>query len=135
MTRLVLIIGLIMGCLSGVMAQWTSAGNGTTYTLRNLVEQSDGCVIYVDTLASYCVMSDLTIAANDCLTVVPSDCQTNPADALGIYCQGDIQINIHGWVRINNDDMLVYIRPLDGSNLRIRFEECSAPSIIVRTNF
>lgn len=125
----------MMGCLSGMMAQWTSAGNGTTYTLRDLVEQSDGSVIYVDSLASYCVMSDLTIAANDCLTVVPSDCQTEPADALGIYCQGDIQINIHGWVRINNDDMLVYIRPLDGSNLRIRFEECSAPSIIVRTNF
>lgn len=125
----------MVGCLTGTMAQWTSAGNGTTYTLRNLVEQSEGCVVYVDTLDSYCLTSDLTIAANDCLTVVPSDCENDPADAVGLYCLGDIQITIHGWVRINNDDMLVYVRPLDGSSLRMRFEACSATSFIAHTNF
>ena len=51
MKRLVLIIGFMVGCLTGAMAQWTSAGNGTTYTLRDLMASSDGCVIYVDTLA------------------------------------------------------------------------------------
>lgn len=125
----------MVGCLSATMAQWTSAGNGTTYTLRDLVELSDGCVIYVDTLASYCLMSDLTIASGDCLTVVPSDCQTDPADALGIYSQGDLQLTIHGSVRIANDEMLVYIRPLTGSRLRMRFEDCSDPSLFAKTNF
>ena len=125
----------MVGCLSGTMAQWTSAGNGTTYTLRDLVELSDGCVIYVDTLASYCLMSDLTIASGDCLTVVPSDCQTDPADALGIYSQGDLTLTIHGSVRIANDEMLVYIRPLTGSRLRMRFEDCSDPSLFAKTNF
>lgn len=125
----------MVGCLTGAMAQWTSAGNGTTYTLRDLMASSDGCVIYVDTLASYCVMSDLTIASGDCLTVVPSDCQGETTDAVGIYCQGDIQINIQGCVHIDNDDLLVYIQPLEGSHLRIRFEECSAPSVIAHTNF
>lgn len=135
MKRLLLIIGLMVGCLSGTMAQWTSAGDGTTYTLRDLVAQSDGCVIYVDTLASYCLMSDVTIAQNDCLTVVPTDCQTDHADALGLYCQGDILLTIQGSIHIENDDMLVYIQPLTGSQLRIRFEESSAPSLIAKTNF
>lgn len=125
----------MVGCLTGAMAQWTSAGNGTTYTLRDLLEVSGGSVIYVDTLASYCLVSNITIAYGDCLTVVPSDCQVEPADALGIYCQGDIQLDIQGSVRIDNDDMLVYVRPLTGSRLRIRFEDCSDPSLIAKTNF
>lgn len=135
MKRVLFVICLMIGCHLGTQAQWTTAGDGTTYTLRDLVEASESCVTYVDTLAAYCLFSDLTIAAGDCLTVVPSDCQTETMDALGIQSKGDILITVKGSIRIDNEDMKVYVGPVTGSRLQIRFENSSSPSLIANCNF
>ncbi|MBR3710642.1 MAG: hypothetical protein IKM99_06725 [Bacteroidales bacterium] len=58
---------LIIGLTSVAKAQWTSPGNGTTYTLPDLVAASDGVVTNDGTV--FTIHQDLTISANDVLVV------------------------------------------------------------------
>ena len=58
---------LIIGLTSVAKAQWTSPGNGTTYTLPDLVVASDGVVTNDGTV--FTIHQDLTISANDVLVV------------------------------------------------------------------
>ena len=37
--------------LNLAIGQWTSHGNGTVYTMHDLLEASQGCVTYEDTLS------------------------------------------------------------------------------------
>ena len=46
-------------------AQWVSPGNGTTYTIEDLVVLSNGCVIWSESNNSYRIENDVTISAND----------------------------------------------------------------------
>ena len=48
-------------------AQWTSPGNGTTYTMSELVNVTDGVVTFDAT--NYHIHADLTIAQNDVLKI------------------------------------------------------------------
>ena len=56
-----------MAVASMLNAQWTSPGNGTTYTMSDLVEVTDGVVTFDATY--YHIHGDLTISTNDVLKI------------------------------------------------------------------
>lgn len=72
-------------------AQWTSPGDGTTYTLPDLVSVSNGAVTNTGTVFSF--NSDITISANDVLKI---DNQVTRIDAVGVL------ITINGSVACTN---------------------------------
>ena len=67
MKKLLLTIALIAGLVSAIDAQWTSPGDGTTYTLPDLVEATDGVVTGDGTI--FQINADLTISTNDVLQI------------------------------------------------------------------
>ena len=67
MKKLLLTITLIAGLVSAIDAQWTSPGNGTTYTLPDLVAATDGVVTGDGTI--FQINADLTISTNDVLQI------------------------------------------------------------------
>jgi len=67
MKKLLLTIVFSIGLWSMLNAQWVSPGNGTTYTMSNLVEVTDGVVTFDAT--NYHVHGDLTISTNDVLKI------------------------------------------------------------------
>ena len=122
--------------ISAALSQWISPGNGTVYSLRDLVEITEGCVTYQDSVDAYFLHADLTIAPNDCLKVTASDCQTTPPDAIGIISEGDVMINIQGSIQIEIEGMYVYFLPwAEENHLRIRIENSSAPCVFNHTRF
>lgn len=136
MKKTLLITLFLFFGLSTAWSQWTSPGDGTTFTLRDLLEVTNGCVTYVDTLDAYLLHADLTIAPNDRLTVVTADSQTALTDAIGIFTAGDNQITIQGSVHIDNGTIPVYFTPLtENDHLRFRFENTSQPSCFSNTRF
>ena len=99
MKRLLPTLLLIIGFTSFVNAQWTSPGDGTTYTLPDLVTASEGVVTNSGTV--FTIHQDLTISANDVLlidnqvtriyaaailiTINGSMVSTNTNDRVGIF--------------------------------------------------
>lgn len=80
-------------------AQWISSGNGTTYTLPDLVSISDGAVTNTGTTFSF--NEDIIISANDVLKI---DDQVTRIDAAGILitingsmvCTNTARVGIYG---------------------------------------
>ena len=136
MKKLTLLTLFLFACLSSALSQWTSPGNGTTYSLRDLLDLTDGCVTYEDTLSAYLVHSDLTIAPGDCLEVTEADCPSTNCDAIGIYSVGDILITIRGSIRINNEVMRTYFLPFTENNrMRLYIENSDTTSLIKNAVF
>lgn len=122
--------------LNLAFCQWTSPGNGTVYTMHDLLEASQGCVTYEDTLSAYLIHSNLTITANDCLKVTETDCLNTNCDAIGIYSVGNILITIQGSINIDNEKLRVYFLPFTESNhLRFAMENSTTPSFFKNTTF
>ena len=67
MKRLLITLFLIAGLASAIDAQWTSPGDGTTYTLPDLVAATDGVVTGDGTI--FQINADLTISTNDVLQI------------------------------------------------------------------
>lgn len=133
MRKLLLIIGLTLVQVSLSWGQWTSPGNGTTYTLRDLVAASEGCVTHATGSGAYHINHDLTIAAHDRLTVVPDDFTTIDADAGGIICRGNVLLTIQGGLVIDGGDIDVYLEPDSISRLRVVLDHGTEPSRFVHT--
>lgn len=80
-------------------AQWTSPGDGTTYTLPDLVSVSNGAVTNMGTVFSF--NSDITISANDVLKI---DDQVSRINAVGVLitiqgsmqCTNSTRVGIYG---------------------------------------
>ena len=68
MRKIAFLISFSIGLWSMLNAQWTSPGNGTTYTLDDLVEVS-GCVSFDPQIFYYFITGDITISANDKLYI------------------------------------------------------------------
>lgn len=99
MKRLLPTLLLIIGFTSLVNAQWISPGDGTTYTLPDLVTASEGVVTNAGTV--FTIHQDLTISQNDVLlidnqvtrinaaailiTINGSMVSTNTNDRVGLY--------------------------------------------------
>ena len=92
MKKTILFLAFI-GFWSMLNAQWTSPGNGTTYTMPDLVAASNGVV--TNTGDVFTVNADLTISENDILNI---DDQVSRIDAPGVL------ITIKGSMVSNNSE-------------------------------
>ena len=72
MKKATLFLAMVLGFFPMLNAQWTSPGNGTTYTLDDLVEIS-GCVSFDPQIFYYFISGDITISANDKLYINRND--------------------------------------------------------------
>ena len=85
-------------------AQWTSPGNGTTYTFPDLVAASNGTVTQAGT--NFTINGDLTISQNDVLQI---DDQVTRIDAVGVLitingsmiCDNTARVGIYGSMNAN----------------------------------
>ena len=99
MRKLLLISALLLAFGLTMHAQWTSPGNGTTYTLPDLVSVSNGAVTNTGTVFSF--NSDITISANDVLKI---DNQVTRINAVGVLitvngsviCTNAARVGIYG---------------------------------------
>ena len=99
MKKATLFLALFLGIISIVNAQWVSPGNGTTYTLPDLVSVSNGAVTNEGTVFSF--NSDITISQNDVLKI---DNQVTRIDAVGVLitingsmvCTNPVRVGIYG---------------------------------------
>ena len=91
-----LVFSLLVCFTSMLNAQWVSPGNGTTYTLPDLVSISNGAITNTGTVFS--INSDITISANDVLKI---DNQVTRIDAVGVL------ITINGSVECTNMERVV----------------------------
>ena len=79
MKKSLLFLVVIMTIATTLCAQWTSPGEGVTYTLPDLVAATDGVVTCDGTV--FQINADLTISTNDVLQI---DNQVTRIDAPGV---------------------------------------------------
>ena len=99
MKRLLPILLFIIGLVSSVNAQWTSPGDGVTYTLPDLVAITDGVVTQTGNV--FTIHQDLTISPNDVLKI---DHQLTRIDAPGtlitikgsMICENTERVKLYG---------------------------------------
>ena len=113
MRRLLLISVFLLISLTVLNAQWVSPGNGTTYTLPDLVRVSDGIVTNAGTV--FAINSDLTISANDVLKI---DDQVSRIDA------GNVLLTINGSVECANTQRVKFYGTMT-EHFSIRFENAT----------
>ena len=120
MKRSILILLITIGLFSTLHAQWTSPGNGTTYTLPDLVNVTDGVVTNNGTV--FTIHQDLTISSNDILEI---DNQVTRINAAAIL------ITINGsMVCTNNGNNRVGLFGLNETeHFSMRFENATACTI------
>jgi hypothetical protein len=113
MKNLLLTIAFSIGLVSMLNAQWVSPGNGTTYTLVDLMRVTEGVVTNTGTVFS--INSDLTISENDVLKI---DNQVSRIDA------GNVLITINGSVVCTNTERVKFYGTLS-EHFSIRFENAT----------
>lgn len=113
MKRLFLIIALIAGLCPAINAQWVSPGNGTTYTLPDLVNVTDGVVTNDGSVFAF--NSDVTISANDVLKI---DDQVSRIDAPGVL------ITINGTMTCENTERVKLYGDMS-NQFSMRFENAT----------
>ena len=120
-----LAFALLIVLVSNVNAQWTSPGNGTTYNIDDLIEVSEGCVVWNESNQQYRIENDVTISANDKLDVNHS-----------LYFGNNVTLTIKGSIdAINTDDYYwLAFSGNSGVNGRIRLEDATGPCVFRRSN-
>lgn len=113
MKRLILLIALIAGLSPAINAQWVSPGNGTTYTLPDLVNVTDGVVTNDGSVFAF--NSDVTISANDVLKI---DDQVSRIDAPGVL------ITINGTMTCENTERVKLYGDMS-NQFSMRFENAT----------
>ncbi len=122
MKKATLILALFLGFIPMLNAQWTSPGNGTTYTLDDLVEIS-GCVSFDPQIFYYFILGDITISANDKLYINRND------GLIYITFANDYTITIKGSMEAMGQDEEHYL-PIGMGSGHLRFEDASDPSFL-----
>ena len=122
MKKVTLILALFFGFIPMLNAQWTSPGNGTTYTLDDLVEVS-GCVSFDPQIFYYFITGDITISANDKLYINRNN------GLIFITFGGDYTITIKGSMEAMGQDEEHYL-PIGMGSGHLRFEDASDPSFL-----
>ena len=115
MRKIALLISFSIGLWSMLNAQWVSPGNGTTYTMPDLVNVSNGVVTNTGTV--FTINNDITISQNDILII---DDQVTRIDAPGAL------ITINGSMVCNNSETnRVKIYGTMTSQFSMRFENAT----------
>ncbi len=122
MKKATLFLALFFGFFPLLNAQWTSPGNGTTYTLDDLVEIS-GCVSFDPQIFYYFISGDITISANDKLYINRND------GLIYITFANDYTITIKGSMEAMGQDEEHYL-PIGMGSGHLRFEDASDPSFL-----
>ena len=112
MKRVLPLLLILFGFSSFMNAQWVSPGNGTSYTMNDLVNLSDGTV--TNDASTFTIHDDITISANDILVLNDHVGRININNAL-ITIQGSL-ISENTAVRVG-----IYGTP----SFSIRFENAS----------
>ena len=99
MKRFLPILFLIIGLANISEAQWISPGDGTTYTLPDLVNVTDGVVI--NGPDGFIINADLTISANDVLLINNQASRIDAASVLitingSMVCTNTNRVRIYG---------------------------------------
>ena len=136
MKKLLLILLSIIGLATSLNAQWISPGNGTTYSLPDLVDVTEGVV--TNGPDGFLINADLTISANDVLTI---DDQVTRIDAPGVLitikgsmtCTNTARVKLYGTESdpfsmrfenaINSHINLMYLS--DGAGIKVIESEVS----------
>ena len=113
MKKTTLILALFLGLVPMINAQWTSPGNGTTYTLPDLVAASNGVVTNDGNV--FAIHSDLTISQNDVLQI---DDQVSRIDA------GNVLITIQGSMVCTNTQRVKFYGTTT-EHFSLRFENAT----------
>ena len=115
MRKIALLISFSIGLWSMLNAQWVSPGDGTTYTMPDLVNVSNGVV--TNTGTDFTINNDITISQNDILII---DDQVTRIDAPGAL------ITINGSMVCNNSETnRVKIYGTMTSQFSMRFENAT----------
>ena len=115
MRKIALLISFSIGLWSMLNAQWVSPGNGTTYTMPDLVNVSNGVVTNTGTV--FTINNNITISQNDILNI---DDQVTRIDAPGAL------ITINGSMVCNNSETnRVKIYGTMTSQFSMRFENAT----------
>lgn len=120
MKRILPIILLIIGLTSSLNAQWVSPGNGTTYTLPDLVNVTEGTV--TEGPGGFLINADLTISENDVLLI---DNQVTRIDAASVL------ITIKGSMNCTNsgNNRVKFYGLNETEHFSLRFENATACNI------
>jgi len=121
MKKLFSILALTLALAGSAKAQWTSPGNGITYTLDDLVQVS-GCVSFDPQIFYYFITGDITISANDKLYINRND------GLIYITFANDYTITIKGSMEALGQDEDHYL-PV-GMSGHLRFEDASDQSLL-----
>lgn len=113
MKKILFLLLIIFASIETTKAQWVSPGNGTTYTLNDLAEISNGTVTQEDT-GHYKILGDLTISTNDILSI------DNSVLSISI---DSVLLTIQGTMTCNNIEQEILITNLNDNHYRIRFED------------
>jgi len=130
MKKATLFLALFLGFIPMLNAQWTSPGNGTTYTLPDLVET--GCVLHDNANAVFSISTDITISATDRLYITRDN-----APFCLLFNENDLTLTIKGALVVEGDEDFHYYIGMQvyAQHGRIRFEDASEPSRISNCDF
>lgn len=115
--KLLLLIAIFITALS-IDAQWVSPGDGTTYTLPDLVDVTEGVVTVGEN--GYVINADLTISANDVLKI---DDQVERIDA------AEILVTINGSMVCTNTNRVKFYGLNETQHFSMRFENATGCNI------
>lgn len=98
MKKIALLFAFSIGLWSMLNAQWVSPGNGTTYTMSDLVNVTNGIVTYD---GDYHIHSDLTISSGDILKIDNGFQKIFIDGALitiygSMFCENDNRVSVMG---------------------------------------
>ena len=113
MKKLLFSIAIFMMATT-LYAQWVSPGNGTTYTMPDLVDVTEGVVTVGEN--GYVINADLTISANDVLKI---DDQVERIDA------AEILVTINGSMVCTNANRVKFYGLNETQHFSMRFENAT----------
>lgn len=115
MKKIALLFVFSIGLWSVLNAQWVSPGNGTTYTLMDLVDVTNGVV--TNGQDGLLINGDLTISSNDVLKI---DNQVTRVDI------DEILITINGSMICTNSNRVRFYGLNETNHFSMRFENATA---------
>ena len=123
MKKQFLLFVFVFAALTATFAQWTSPGNGTTYTMSDLAAINETNVTFDSGDHSYLFRSDVTISPNDCLFITGEDNQ--------VLLQGEILLTIRGSLLVLGEEEPILFGGYAGDIGNLRLENCTEPSMFV----
>ncbi|MCK9303567.1 MAG: hypothetical protein M0P35_10310, partial [Bacteroidales bacterium] len=96
MKKLIFTLINIFAFIGLSLGQWVSPGNGETYNLSELVNNSNGCVI-IENNGQFTITADLTISANDILVIDQAESGIAVEDGKRITVNGSFVCENHDY--------------------------------------